>query len=642
MVRTRKTRKSGFPGIPRVVKPQESLVPLTGDFFVTPSEPADPRDCDRYPSSPFCGGMPFDLAPLSLGPAVVFNNCNIGIQFEPTLFYTKLPAFQAVYRFPDPQCRREKKPRLFNPEDPKPLRGLRGLNLEDDEIIYFFVTGEDKGLIREVFNWSRPDRWKTSYRTYHQTYKFIEAGFDEDGIAFARVQGNYKTKVDDVARQEGFRNIDRTGNVITYRLDRYTMAFEPGSPYIRSAGGYSNPRYDARGAFLASAYYSNVEGFFSEAIDYEFIIQPPNYPPRFIRRGTKIPTVHWVSKGRILPPPPPKNPKKRCCMGCCKSSGRNRQNDYSRKILTKLKKIEEIVGCDDFPVSVPRSLIEPSQEFADKLKKFQGNTSLKTIPQFIKWTNEQIHAVLGQFHQTLEIEDTDLVTKDDQSATVVLPNIAETLAELTTLVLDLQTTNAALINICTRALIETGLTKQQAIKALMYSRANAEFLGYEGKETTQKVPFLFSLPDVDKEGNATDESLISLLQNSQEKVKVWEMKGEKDLNDKLATLEISAGIIKAVFSKGIDLKGDLKAQLKNALKGSLNLLDYGVANKTTPPPDSEGARGENFDAFLQSVETGFISSPGTSETERPYGKDFTQRPRVREVGNQSNQGEGQT
>ncbi len=68
------------------------LVPI-GDtgLYVTPSEPADPRDCDRYPDSPFCSGNPFSFKLLDIGATFVLDECNIGIVFTGAIGFIKMP-----------------------------------------------------------------------------------------------------------------------------------------------------------------------------------------------------------------------------------------------------------------------------------------------------------------------------------------------------------------------------------------------------------------------------------------------------------------------------------------------------------------------------------------------------------------------
>ncbi|BAZ50513.1 hypothetical protein NIES4103_31290 [Nostoc sp. NIES-4103] len=86
-----------FQGVP----PQEGLEPL-GDspFHATPSDPADPMDCDRYPDSPYCGGFPFDWRAAGIDIDIVRDECSLGVQLGGSFLFVRLPNFQIVYRSP--------------------------------------------------------------------------------------------------------------------------------------------------------------------------------------------------------------------------------------------------------------------------------------------------------------------------------------------------------------------------------------------------------------------------------------------------------------------------------------------------------------------------------------------------------------
>jgi len=98
-----------------IVPPQRDLVPLWdgSPFYGTPDTPASPLDCNRWPSSPYCGGNPFDWKPFGIsvdavndgGSAVNKEGCNIGIQVTPVVMFVKMPPIQIVAR--NPWCKPE-------------------------------------------------------------------------------------------------------------------------------------------------------------------------------------------------------------------------------------------------------------------------------------------------------------------------------------------------------------------------------------------------------------------------------------------------------------------------------------------------------------------------------------------------------
>jgi len=98
-----------------IVPPQRDLVPLWdgSPIYGTPDTPASPLDCNRWPSSPYCGGNPFDWKPIGInvdavndgGSAVNKEGCNIGIQVGVTVAFIKMPPTQIVAR--NPWCKPE-------------------------------------------------------------------------------------------------------------------------------------------------------------------------------------------------------------------------------------------------------------------------------------------------------------------------------------------------------------------------------------------------------------------------------------------------------------------------------------------------------------------------------------------------------
>lgn len=80
-------------------EPPAGLSPI-GDsgWYVTPDEPADPRDCDRYPDSPWCGGNPIDrTTPIGIGVDFGISRCGVHVTANPVLGYVKLPPVSLAY-----------------------------------------------------------------------------------------------------------------------------------------------------------------------------------------------------------------------------------------------------------------------------------------------------------------------------------------------------------------------------------------------------------------------------------------------------------------------------------------------------------------------------------------------------------------
>lgn len=123
---------------PEIVAPQPGMVPIGNlPFYHTPNKPVDPRDCDRYSNSPWCGGNGFTLTPVGIEYKVVLDNCNIGIQATGVFGFTYLPDFQIVYRSTAPECQ---PPPPKPPPTPPEFPPLNLPNVDPEAIVYVWIN----------------------------------------------------------------------------------------------------------------------------------------------------------------------------------------------------------------------------------------------------------------------------------------------------------------------------------------------------------------------------------------------------------------------------------------------------------------------------------------------------------------------
>lgn len=98
--------------------PPKGLEPVGDSGWYHSPETVDPRDCQWYPDSPWCGGNPIDPS-LQVGVEINIDNC--GFTFtESGSALIKTPQFTQTYRLPG-DCRREyEKPPDIVPPPPLP------------------------------------------------------------------------------------------------------------------------------------------------------------------------------------------------------------------------------------------------------------------------------------------------------------------------------------------------------------------------------------------------------------------------------------------------------------------------------------------------------------------------------------------
>ncbi|MGL6342334.1 MAG: hypothetical protein ACRC80_24700, partial [Waterburya sp.] len=160
------------------------------------------------------------------------------------------------------------------------------------------------------------------------------------------------------------------------------------------------------------------------------------------------------------------------------------------------------LGLDDFPCKVPEDITLDLEAVnsEDLLEKLATRTiDIPTQSQFNSWQFRQLDAILGRFPIRIDIEDNDLIQTGSQTARIRLPNVAETLAELTGKVLQNDAKVNAIIGIAMRLLVETATDKLTNIKTHYLTEAITEYLNFKDKKSRISVPFTFDLSKLQKE-----------------------------------------------------------------------------------------------------------------------------------------------
>jgi hypothetical protein len=256
-----------------------------------------------------------------------------------------------------------------------------------------------------------------------------------------------------------------------------------------------------------------------------------------------------------------------------------------------------VSGEGNFPIVLPNSMVDDD-----------GKTAvLRTNAEAFSYLIQYVDSVIGKFPIEIEIEDSDLLQSGNQKAKISLPNIAETLAELSGLALSGQAHSQAQTNLALKTIIQTCKNSVGVSVNQDFLRAIADYFGFEHKEIKREMQIPIT-PNTDEFEQA--------LQISTQYYESIELTDKKDLNTYLAALMQAAAIIKATNFKRIkstDIKGGVKAYLQS-LKDS-----------------SEGISDKDWNQFINEVEAGFINHP-VKDTQHPYGRNLDERPRIKNVG----------
>ncbi|MEH2195679.1 MAG: hypothetical protein V7K98_23975 [Nostoc sp.] len=294
---------------------------------------------------------------------------------------------------------------------------------------------------------------------------------------------------------------------------------------------------------------------------------------------------------RIILPPPPKDKKKEECKCMCCPGQEN--NDALLKLV--LKRIGSL------PASVPDNFAKQNPTFVN----------IESLAELMFWQMQQLDALLGSFPIDITIEDIDSTKEGNQTEKLSLPNVAEGIAELLGLLITTKRDTQATLITAIKAMGEAGMAKQLGIKTLDVSLANAEFLGYKLEQKEKEIPSLFT------PGGA---NLAETLKEKNVKIITYENNDKTDLQDDLKILKTMAARWNAQNWRG--LTGDIVEDLRQKLLGNPEAISEN---------HKENEQG-SFNDFTEQAERGFIEVSGITDTVNPWGRPFTERPKIREIG----------
>jgi hypothetical protein len=186
------------------------------------------------------------------------------------------------------------------------------------------------------------------------------------------------------------------------------------------------------------------------------------------------------------------------------------------------------LGLHRLPAELPEFLFnEGKEEKDDKPVKIADLMSLN------EWLIKNLDALFGEF--PLKIKYKNLEGKEE---TLQVDNIAETLAEIIGLSINIATDADTSVAIGFKNLIEATKASNAAIVAGDYARANSEYLGYKGREINREVKLTYT---------PNKNSIIEALKPSKSNLVGFEIQDNENLQEQIAKLLIVTQIIKSAF-----------------------------------------------------------------------------------------------
>jgi hypothetical protein len=211
-------------------------------------------------------------------------------------------------------------------------------------------------------------------------------------------------------------------------------------------------------------------------------------------------------------------------------------------------------GIHEFPAEVSPSLLAYSDD--EKPIKIQG------LASYLAWFISQFDALIGQFPIQVEIEDIDPATAGNQTKKIEMANLSEALGELYGLATVGSVNSDLALNFLTRLAAETMAAKTAALIAQDYAKANASFMGYDGKPKEREIEFAFN-PLKPEEVSGFDQ----FLQNAKGKIVGWEETDKNSILDYLKKLMFAASILKAAFFRKNSDLDRIEKEIESLVEG---------------------------------------------------------------------------
>jgi hypothetical protein len=228
-----------------------------------------------------------------------------------------------------------------------------------------------------------------------------------------------------------------------------------------------------------------------------------------------------------------------------------------KNTLDRVEKTSKMIGIDAFPITLPDTIIEEPEKgllgsALSFLNPFKDRT-IHSIAELIAWKIEQDSAVMGHWHQFIEMETSTTDPKTGKTSTknekIVLPNMSQTMKELVVMNSQGMKITGLILDCCIKLLIEVAGTKLKAAEAAKRAEDLQQYMDYPTTEKWMDVPLQTDMPK-STDSQEKRENLHQFLQPSHAKVKFDDCTGEHSLQEAIIDLLNAARTIQAVYFSG--------------------------------------------------------------------------------------------
>lgn len=664
--------------IPHFEDPPTGLIPRGNGWYSTP-EVIDPRDPRFFPDSPWNGGNPFSdprtIANINLDWGI--GECGAYISGTAQLFGVGLPTHTLAYV--REECRQKyerggETPPLSDEELDMSSPLKFPYDFPDDTIVACVIGFEafENQFVRYVEGYDySPDRsgeetiqlsystsldWlrlrpDTQVRARDNTYRLLpayaECSLDGSHLLYAHLNDSLsqgqKYGYYDFYLQRGFYEIPvsmaSTGSArLCYGEYGKIRDWWEGRPGSMSFSTFTRNQLNGfwSGNSQGFAYNSPMPGYI-------------NFPPsivavQHVQFSRSLRKFQWklldlkVEKPGIgnpykrngkLPRP---FPKKDCCMTCCNpsSSDQAQNNDLIRQILRNQKKMMEVLGVNEFPARFPAHLNTLYNDTGGQSEPVVNE--VKNIPNLLKRQVEIIDGLIGEFGLSFEITDADPNTEGEQKRVVSFNSMSEILSEIYAHSLDNWVLNNEILQGMIKCIIEAGLAKKISSQNYDSLFALIDYFGFKYQEIEKEIPMTFT-PGAEK--------WTDFVKETSQKVRSIDFNPDNadsmSFSDQLTPLTQAASAILQRYMFKL-LPGDAKPQLIKRLKDKAEQAKNLSEGKVKVKGQERNLDTEDFDNWLDEVERGMpniVNNPNFADPNQPWGRDFSDRPRIFRVGKQT-------
>jgi hypothetical protein len=484
----------------------ESLTQI-GDspVYWTGNEPVDPRNCELWPNSPYCGGQvvdPFDIREIGFVGKVTVSLCETCFQLDPKFLGISGPSGIVCWRNDLPECQGIE-PELppDGAEPPKPnerkefsypakasagqyklvwawnfietfppeiqVEGISGLQIDWDNKDFTVETGK---ILSEF---SYPAWTFESFDRSYQSSVFVQnlVGANPDGETVYRLNAPGQVYYQASARGWDSDGVShRTITIVRFEwgncpseISEFYELIEQRKGIVNRASlfGYLEALTFQQAFAINNAFRDSKWGNYDRLTDRASIdkallwtdesladangdFQPGQY-------FSFSPAIYHFSQACGYRKPPGNQPlptPPRDDMACCDET------------LELLEAIYTRLGVDEFPVKAPALLVQEND----------AESTLENHAQLWEWQARNLDALMGQFPIKIKVKDSDPTTEGNQEVEIKLPNVAETLAELFGLVYQAETNGDLLVEMLLRLIPEVLATKNASLIGQSYSK----------------------------------------------------------------------------------------------------------------------------------------------------------------------------